>query len=519
MPTSLSGSSRSDTYAEGATWHWAPSCRKVAVGDHVAKDAAPHASLRLYDVAQVGRGGHATCFLSRIPSFAGPANGSYALGRARGQLARARAVTSAYRVAEDTCRWKVHGPAGSTDTCPIDCPMRGRKNRAACFATTQPAATTETCPPWGVRDFFGFGSLGGGGRGRETEKGRRRLGMEKSPRDLLRRFVGNGVGEEPTEMVEGDSDEIELSLGLSLGGCFGAERKGKKLVRSTSVASFLTLPKEPEFPAVPVAALTRTSSLPSETEEDLRKRKQMQSLKRLEAKRKRLERKNSIRSPKPGLPGEKHDEDAVGAKVSTVAAGAAHGMVNHGHLGLTCAKGGVAPPDQPTWLVGLPPRKLTTASISQGSSCSQGSCASIATNSESPATHGLNSMIPLANSHTKNDETVMNPPISWGGKTMLNPGREGRAQPMLVTARSNGVKELEKKMIETMPFVSTKGNGPNGHRIQGFLYKYRKGEEVRIVCVCHGSFLTPAEFVEHAGGLDVANPLRHIVVSPSPFTL
>lgn len=213
--------------------------------------------------------------------------------------------------------------------------------------------------------------------------------MEKSPRDLLRRFVGNGVGEEPTEMVEGDFDEIELSLGLSLGGCFGAERKGKKLVRSSSVASFLTLPKEPEFPAVPVAALTRTSSLPSETEEDLRKRKQMQSLKRLEVKRKRLERKNSIRSTKPGLPGEKHDEDAVGAKVSTVAAGAAYVMANHGHLGLTAAKGGVAPPGQPTWLVELPPKKTTTASISQVSSGSQGSCASSAINSESPATQGI----------------------------------------------------------------------------------------------------------------------------------
>ena len=68
-----------------------------------------------------------------------------------------------------------------------------------------------------------------------------------------------------------------------------------------------------------------------------------------------------------------------------------------------------------------------------------------------------------------------------------------------------------------MPCVSTRVLGPNGKRIEGFLYRYRKGEEVRIVCVCHGSFLSPAEFVKHAGGGDVSHPLKHIVVSPSSF--
>lgn len=73
--------------------------------------------------------------------------------------------------------------------------------------------------------------------------------------------------------------------------------------------------------------------------------------------------------------------------------------------------------------------------------------------------------------------------------------------------------------MEDMPCVFTRGDGPNGRRIEGILYKYGKGEEVRIMCVCHGSFLSPAEFVKHAGGGDVAHPLRHIVVNPSsaPF--
>lgn len=77
--------------------------------------------------------------------------------------------------------------------------------------------------------------------------------------------------------------------------------------------------------------------------------------------------------------------------------------------------------------------------------------------------------------------------------------------------------QAARNMIEDMPCVSTTGDGPNGRKIDGFLYRYRKSDEVRIVCVCHGSFLTPAEFVKHAGGRDVAHPLKHIVVNPSPF--
>lgn len=69
--------------------------------------------------------------------------------------------------------------------------------------------------------------------------------------------------------------------------------------------------------------------------------------------------------------------------------------------------------------------------------------------------------------------------------------------------------------LEDMPCVFTKGEGPNGRRVDGILYKYGKGEEVRIMCVCHGSFLSPAEFVKHAGGGDVDHPLRHIVINPA----
>jgi Tify domain binding domain len=85
-----------------------------------------------------------------------------------------------------------------------------------------------------------------------------------------------------------------------------------------------------------------------------------------------------------------------------------------------------------------------------------------------------------------------------------------------ITGRAHSFSVVERNMLQGMPCVSTKGEGQNGKRIEGFLYKYKKGDEVRIVCVCHGRFLTPAEFVRHAGGGDVAHPLRHIVVNGSP---
>ncbi|KAJ0972490.1 hypothetical protein J5N97_020449 [Dioscorea zingiberensis] len=65
-----------------------------------------------------------------------------------------------------------------------------------------------------------------------------------------------------------------------------------------------------------------------------------------------------------------------------------------------------------------------------------------------------------------------------------------------------------------MPCVLTTGNGPQGRTIVGFLNRYCD-KEISIVCVCHGTCFSPAEFVKHAGGADVSNPLRQIIVVPS----
>ncbi|KAL6848651.1 hypothetical protein ACP4OV_021234 [Aristida adscensionis] len=48
-----------------------------------------------------------------------------------------------------------------------------------------------------------------------------------------------------------------------------------------------------------------------------------------------------------------------------------------------------------------------------------------------------------------------------------------------------------------LPWVSTTGTGPNGRTISGVTYKFGRNE-VKIVCACHGTHMTPGEFIRHA---------------------
>ncbi|KAK4601888.1 hypothetical protein RGQ29_011122 [Quercus rubra] len=48
-----------------------------------------------------------------------------------------------------------------------------------------------------------------------------------------------------------------------------------------------------------------------------------------------------------------------------------------------------------------------------------------------------------------------------------------------------------------LPWVSTTAPGPNGRTISGVTYKYNTNQ-IRIVCACHGSHMSPEEFVRHA---------------------
>jgi len=88
--------------------------------------------------------------------------------------------------------------------------------------------------------------------------------MEGYSRDLL---GGIGRGDAPPQEqrpgpAQAETEAVELSLGLSLGGRFGVDRKGGKLIRSSSVAAVMTAPGEVAAPP----ALGRTSSVPVEAE-------------------------------------------------------------------------------------------------------------------------------------------------------------------------------------------------------------------------------------------------------------
>lgn len=297
-------------------------------------------------------------------------------------------------------------------------------------------------------------------------------------RDFLGGFGGEeGARAERAGSVAGESDEVELSLGLSLGGCFLADpsRDAKKprLVRSSSIASICSLPGSDDLAAAGPTPppLMRTSSLPTEADEERWRRREMQSLKRLEAKRKRLERRNSMNSGRSG--GSRDDGQ------------------------------------EPLYPSGFQLRR---------SVASQGSTSSSMTEQGGGGADVRSPSSMNTSSDNASNQNKSLPRTTSAGKPLNGTMKE---QPPLrtlrsLTMRTTSTGDLRKSMMEDMPMVSSRVDGPNGRKIDGFLYKYMKGEEVRIVCVCHGNFLTPAEFVKHAGGGDVTNPLRHIVVNPSP---
>ncbi|KAM0951377.1 putative ethylene-responsive binding factor-associated repression, Ninja family [Dioscorea sansibarensis] len=326
-------------------------------------------------------------------------------------------------------------------------------------------------------------------------------------RDFLKRFGGHGCANgRPQGVRQNAAEEIELNLGLSLGGCFGVEPREKKLVRSSSIAAPSMVPRiyEREF-----SGLLRASSLPAENGEEVRKRKELQSLKRLEAKRKRTEKRNSR------IEGLVEDMNGNQTKVNGL-----NGVHSNGFMGMKNGNGTNG------WAMGGVGAVQSHRPVSQGSGGSQGSGSSGLSDSGS-LTPAIGFEITRINGSSEDRnpsngcsllESANHKVSSTPQLPMLKGQNSGDLSKKMMAASINGrsARDIERTMMEEMPCVTTKGDGPNGRRIEGFLYRYRKGEEVRIVCVCHGSFLTPAEFVRHAGGGDVAHPLRHIVVNPSP---
>ncbi|XP_022731131.1 ninja-family protein mc410-like [Durio zibethinus] len=55
-----------------------------------------------------------------------------------------------------------------------------------------------------------------------------------------------------------------------------------------------------------------------------------------------------------------------------------------------------------------------------------------------------------------------------------------------------------------LPWVSTTGTGPHGRTISGVTYRF-SANQVKIVCACHGTHMSPEEFVRHASA-ECTNP-------------
>lgn len=125
------------------------------------------------------------------------------------------------------------------------------------------------------------------------------LELSKYPRDLLQRFSSNSTCNQSQYVSPNEeTEELELSLGLSLGGRFGVDKSSKKLTRASSIAGTFPINREnsnnsnndaSSLPRVEHQSLIRTTSLPAETEE-WRKRKELQTLRRMAAKRRRSEK-------------------------------------------------------------------------------------------------------------------------------------------------------------------------------------------------------------------------------------
>lgn len=165
-------------------------------------------------------------------------------------------------------------------------------------------------------------SMGEAGENGNRETQRILVQMNGVSEDLLQRVIAeNHFPRKFEEAAAGEeTGEIELSLGLSLNGRFGVDpKKAKMLTRSSSISDFMTplrCQDRASSTVIPIAALTRTCSLPMETEEEWRKRKELQTLRRMEAKRKRTAKQRSHKAARtrdrdrPSLP-DNCEEDKV----------------------------------------------------------------------------------------------------------------------------------------------------------------------------------------------------------------
>ncbi|ONI08878.1 hypothetical protein PRUPE_5G205900 [Prunus persica] len=265
-----------------------------------------------------------------------------------------------------------------------------------------------------------------------------------------------------------DSVDPELNLGLSLGEIYTENPNENALARSSTMAGFLkpkTTPEEEMVAApLPSVQLPRSSSVPEWTGQRMIRHKDILALRRMERKKRLAEKLRK-------------EELAASLREKT---------------------------SPPAAQASQPPEANATGPLSTVFKFELKAEGYITV---SAASNGCFETFP-SGSDIK--------PVVTSSKVAtlehVNPAHNAMENPSKAARFSNAVVPKE-ELTSKMPSVRT--FGADGRKTEGVLYKYRQGQ-VGILCACHGSFLSPAEFVKHAGGNEVANPLRHIIICSTP---
>ncbi|XP_054820410.1 ninja-family protein AFP3-like [Prosopis cineraria] len=304
-----------------------------------------------------------------------------------------------------------------------------------------------------------------------------------TPHFLHRFFPEKPANSESSTNVK----ELNLSLSLSMGGFYSQNAEEMPLTRSSTIPGEITLVAHNGVHWNSSAALDRSSSLPVEAERTLVRFGDLQTMRRAETGRRWLQERL------------KRAAEAAAAKKFAAAVTASKVPASNASVNL-----------------------MVMANPSVDSSKHEGGIVNNSCGMPYTGPRGLAEVGANSNIHTSSNKgkgimfcpkpiTTVLPPRPANTR-QENPPKRPKLRPL----EPCGLRYEDLAVLSRMPTVTTTGDGPGGKRIQGFLYTYRGGQ-VSIVCVCHGNFLTPEGFVRHAGGKDVANPMKHITVCPNPF--
>ncbi|XP_022738150.1 ninja-family protein AFP3-like [Durio zibethinus] len=320
------------------------------------------------------------------------------------------------------------------------------------------------------------------------------LQNNQQPTNLVQIFSTDKLSKKQTQVDNSKRPlhpELDLNLRLSLGGIYSGNNKEKPLTRSSSIPGVVTLKKinsselEKSLPKG-FLSLARSCSLPSEVERSrkLVNVKKLRIMRRVEAKKRVVVRQ---RNANKASDKEKLIMEGPPSSPTKIPAWAAASAAKSPALNRAIDK------------------------IKEGFRNLEGL--------EDNGTHKGPSDSKQSFKPVKAEPVIFSDRTSSGKSVKLKPDETKSENPTKKAKLSNGyyIQDDGMDVMKKMPSVTTTGDGPNGRKIEGFLYKYMKGQ-VSIVCVCHGNFLSPEEFVKHAGGKDVTNPMKHINVCSTSFS-